>query len=65
MRQNLGGRTFHAERLRDQMRDSGPPEPVTERDTGLTDTQIQTELQHRANQVVHEVSKQGKHIEEF
>ena len=28
MRQNLGGRTFHAERLRDQMRDSGPPEPV-------------------------------------
>lgn len=60
MRQNLGGRTYHAERLRDQMRTNEPPQPVTERDRDLTDAQMQTELQRRMNQTTNRTQQTGQ-----
>ena len=48
LRQNLGGGTYHLERLRQQRNENTPPAPETPSDSGMVDVQMQTELQRRA-----------------
>ena len=50
LRQNLGGRTYHLERMRQQGRENTPPEPETPSEDSMADAQMQTELERRARE---------------
>ena len=62
MRQNLGGGTYSIVKLQDQRRGglASPPDPEVETDSALQSTQIQTELQERANQAVSRQQQTGE-----
>ena len=60
LRRNLGGGTYHLERLRAQRRENTPPEPETPSSNGdMTDAQMQTELQRRATDYTNRMQQTG------
>ena len=60
LRQNLGGRTYHLERMRQQGRENTPPEPETPSDDSMMDAQMQTELQRRATEYANRQQQTGE-----
>ena len=62
MRQNLGNGTYSIVKLQDQRRggQAPPPDPEVETDSALQSTQIQTEIQERANQAVSRQQQTGE-----
>ena len=60
LRQNMGGRTYHAERLRQQRNENAPPQPETPNDDNMADAQMQTELQRRATEYANRQQQTGE-----
>ena len=60
LRQNLGGGTYHLERLRQQRNENTPPAPETPSDSGMVDVQMQTELQRRATDFANRQQQTGE-----
>ena len=60
LRQNLGGRTYDLERMRQQGRENTPPEPETPSDDSTADAQMQTELERRAREYTNRQQQTGQ-----
>ena len=62
LRRNLGGRTYHAERFRQQVGENTPPQPETpnNEDDGMTNAQMQTELERRATDYANRQQQTGQ-----
>ena len=60
LRRNLGGGTYHLERFRQQRGENTPPQPETLNEDGMTDAQMQTELQQRATAYANRQQQTGQ-----
>ena len=61
LRRNLGGGTYHLERLRAQRRENTPPEPETpSSEDGMASAGMQTELQRRATDYANRMQQTGE-----
>ena len=60
LRRNLGGGTYHLERFRQQRGENTQPQPETLNEDGMTDAQMQTELQQRATAYANRQQQTGQ-----
>ena len=60
MRQNLGSNTYSIARLQQQRGENTPPQPETLNEDGMTDAQMQTELQQRATAYANRQQQTGQ-----